>query len=102
MPSIRVVLTLETNIDLEMEQLDVKIIFLYGNLEENIYMEKERMLCKLKKNLYNLKQTPRQWYKKFDSMKSNEYKKLISDYYVFVKRFDDGDLLYYCFMWMTY
>ena len=34
MSSIRVVLGVTASLDLEIEQLDVKIAFLYGNLEE--------------------------------------------------------------------
>ena len=59
--------------DLELEQLDVKIAFLHGNLKETIYMnqpegfeEGENKVCLLKKSLYGLKQRPRMWYQKFD------------------------------------
>ncbi|KAJ4804277.1 reverse transcriptase [Rhynchospora pubera] len=61
--------------DLELEQLDVKTAFLHGDLEEKIYMQqpekyevagKENHVCLLNKSLYGLKQSPRQWYKKFD------------------------------------
>jgi hypothetical protein len=50
--------------DLELEQIDVKIVFLYGELEEEIYMDqpegfivlgKEDLVCKLKRSLYGLK-----------------------------------------------
>ncbi|KAL0444104.1 UNVERIFIED_CONTAM: Retrovirus-related Pol polyprotein from transposon TNT 1-94 [Sesamum latifolium] len=56
--------------------MDVKTMFLHGDLEEQIYMEQpdrftqpgyEHLVCKLKKSLYGLKQSPRQWYKQFDS-----------------------------------
>ena len=50
--------------DLELEQLNVKTAFLYGELEEQSYMEqphgfevdgKEDYVCLLKKSLYGLK-----------------------------------------------
>ena len=74
--SIRVLLALVALHDLELEQLDVKTAFLHGELEEQIYMQqpegfivhgKEDYVCRLKKSLYGLKQSPRQWYKRFDS-----------------------------------
>ncbi|RVW71230.1 Retrovirus-related Pol polyprotein from transposon TNT 1-94 [Vitis vinifera] len=39
MSSIQVVLGLASSMNLEIEQLDVKIVFLHGDLEEEIYME---------------------------------------------------------------
>ncbi|KAG8500760.1 hypothetical protein CXB51_002783 [Gossypium anomalum] len=75
--------------DLELEQLDVKTAFLYGKLEEDIYMQqpesftvskKENYVCLLKKSLYRLKQSPRQWYKRFDSfMASHDFKRTAKD-----------------------
>ena len=72
-----------TQFDLELVQLDVKLAFLHGNLEEEIYMTqldgfkifgKENWVCKLTKSLYGLKQSPRQWYKQFDRfMKRQRY-----------------------------
>nr|GEV47240.1 integrase, catalytic region, zinc finger, CCHC-type, peptidase aspartic, catalytic [Tanacetum cinerariifolium] len=63
--------------DLHLEQLHVKIDFLHGDLDEDIYMtqsegflsarKEENLVCKLKKSLYGLKQTLRQWYLNFDS-----------------------------------
>ena len=62
--------------DLELEQLDVKTAFLHGDLDELIYMKQfaryidtlhPKHIRLLKKSLYRLKQSPRQWYKKFDN-----------------------------------
>ena len=50
--------------DLEIEQLDVKIIFLHGEIDERIYVKQskvlvqegqEKMVCLLMKSLYRLK-----------------------------------------------
>lgn len=70
MSSIRIVLGLTVSLDLEVEHMVVKIAFLRGNLEEEIYMEfkvkwKEDYVYMQKKSLYGLKQARRQWYKKF-------------------------------------
>ena len=57
--------------------MDVKIAFLNGDLEVEIYMEqlegrvvpaKEKKVCKLVKSLYGLKQVPKQWHNKFDNV----------------------------------
>ncbi|KAH9662167.1 hypothetical protein KPL70_024758 [Citrus sinensis] len=73
--SIRILLAMVALLDLELEQMDVKTAFLHGNLEEQILMaqpegfkckDKEDYVCLLHKSLYGLKQSPRQWYIRFD------------------------------------
>ena len=58
-----------------MIQLDVKTAFLYGNLDEEIYMEqpegfvtqgREQEVCRLIKSIYGLKQASRVWNIKFN------------------------------------
>lgn len=56
--------------------MDVTTTFLYGTLDEDIYMKqppgfeelgKENMVCHLQKSIYGLKQSSRQWNKCFDT-----------------------------------
>ena len=67
MTSIRIVLSIAENMNLEIEQLDVKTTFLHGELDEKIYMlqpegfvekGKENLVCQMKEILYGLKQAP--------------------------------------------
>ncbi|KAL2251628.1 UNVERIFIED_CONTAM: Retrovirus-related Pol polyprotein from transposon TNT 1-94 [Sesamum indicum] len=73
--TVRIILALTADYDWELKQMDVKTAFLHGDLDENIYMtqpsgfsdiSKPDYMCLLKKSLYGLKQSPRQWNKKFD------------------------------------
>ncbi|KAG8475436.1 hypothetical protein CXB51_032203 [Gossypium anomalum] len=102
--SIRALLGIVAMHDLELEQLDVKTAFLHGELEEDIYMqqpesftvsEKEDYVCLLKKSLYGLKQSPRQWYKRFDSfMTSHDFKRSSFDSCVYFKKNSNGSFVY--------
>eukprot|EP00253_Pinus_taeda_P002960 PITA_02960 len=74
--SIRLLLSIVAAFDFEVQQMDVKTTFLHGDLEEEIYMKQpegfamkgmKELVCKLKKSLYGLKQSPRMWYQKFDT-----------------------------------
>jgi hypothetical protein len=54
--------------------MDMKNAFLHGDLSKEIYMEQPQgfmqessLVCRLKKYLYGLKQSPRAWYAKMDS-----------------------------------
>jgi hypothetical protein len=71
--TVRLLLALSALEDWEIEALDVKTAFLYGNLDEELYMEQpegfvvkgqERKVYRLKKALYGLKQAAIQWLKK--------------------------------------
>jgi len=66
--SIRMLLVIVAQFDLELEQMDVKTAFLHGELEEKIYIKqpegyivenKENKVSLLKKSLYGLKQSHR-------------------------------------------
>nr|GEY89063.1 retrovirus-related Pol polyprotein from transposon TNT 1-94 [Tanacetum cinerariifolium] len=99
--SIRVILALTTCKDYELEQLDVKTTFLHGNLEEVIYMrqplgyEQGNKVCLLNKSLYGLKQSPRQWYKRFDEyMLSSRFKRSSYDSCVYYRNYAAGEYIY--------
>ena len=102
--SIRILLALVAQFDLELAQLDVKTVILHGDLEEKIYMSqpdsfkvtrKENWACKLKKSLYGLKQSPHQWYKRFDKfMIEHGYTRSQFDNYVYFRKLFNGSFIY--------
>lgn len=62
--SFRVIMALVAQLDLELHQVDVKITFLNGDIEESIHMvqsknfvldDPKKMVCKLRKSIYGLK-----------------------------------------------
>ena len=95
--SIRVLLATVVLLNLKLEKLDVKTA-------EQIYMHQpegfiisgnEDHVCLLKKSLYGLKQSPRQWYKRFDTfMISNGYHRSEYDNCVYHKEVFDGSFIY--------
>ncbi|MDR3548822.1 MAG: reverse transcriptase domain-containing protein [Candidatus Pacebacteria bacterium] len=66
--TLRVMLSIAAARDLELRQLDVPQAFTQAPLDEDVYMEmppgyeQSGMVCHLKKSLYGLKQSPRNWY----------------------------------------
>ncbi|GJT62415.1 ribonuclease H-like domain-containing protein [Tanacetum coccineum] len=74
-------------------QLDVNNAFLYGDLEEVVFMKppegyfpSDNKVCRLKKSLYGLKQAPRQWNAKLTStLIENGFSQSKSDYSLYTK-----------------
>ena len=71
--TVRVLLSLAASKSWILWQMDVKNVFLHGELDRDIYInqpqrftnqEKPDFVCKLKKALYGLNQAPRAWYGK--------------------------------------
>jgi len=72
--SIRALLAIAVQKGMLIHQMDVVTAFLNGKLEQEIYMQQpegyvkpgeEHLVCKLKKSLYGLKQSPRCWNMEF-------------------------------------
>ncbi|RVW75289.1 Retrovirus-related Pol polyprotein from transposon RE1 [Vitis vinifera] len=83
MNTIRILLSLAAHYNWQLLQYDVKNAFLHGDLDEEIYMNiplgfeenTGNKVCKLKKALYRLKQSPRAWFGRFAKvMKESGYK----------------------------
>ena len=98
--SIRILLSLAAAHDWECHHMDVKTAFLNGELEEEIYMEQpkgfikpgeEHLVCKLKKSLYGLKQSPRAWNKKLhEQLNKAGFTRCEADHSVYYSLKDDG------------
>ena len=94
--TVRVLLSLAANLDWPLQQFDVKNAFRHGESFEEVYMdlpprcmipeEHCRKVCRLKKSLYGLKQSPRAWFGRFTkSMRAFGYHQSNSDHTLFLK-----------------
>jgi hypothetical protein len=73
--TLRALLSIVCEQDLELRQVDVTTAFLNGDLDETIYMvqppgfeESGNLVCHLRKSLYGLRQAPRQWHIKLKAV----------------------------------
>ena len=74
--SVRTVVALGAQHQFHLHQMDVSTAFLHGELAEEVYMRqpesyvdpgKEHLVCRLKRSIYSLKQSPRCWNHALDS-----------------------------------
>nr|GFA85578.1 integrase, catalytic region, zinc finger, CCHC-type, peptidase aspartic, catalytic [Tanacetum cinerariifolium] len=100
--AIRIFLTYAAHKNMVVYQMDVKTVFLNGNLREEVYVtqpegfvdqDNPNHVYKLKKALYGLKQAPRAWYDMLSSfLLSQDFSKGSVDPTLFIRR-NGNDLL---------
>ncbi|RVW72360.1 Retrovirus-related Pol polyprotein from transposon TNT 1-94 [Vitis vinifera] len=75
--SVRLLLSMAAMRSWLLYQLDIKMFFLHGDLAEEVYMEQppsfvaqgeSGLVCRLRRSLYGLKQSPRAWFSRFSSV----------------------------------
>jgi transposase InsO family protein len=81
MESMRTILALAAALDLDLGQMDIKGAYLNGDLKEEIYMAQPEgnddgsgRVCRLRKTLYGLKQSGREWNNRFNSFMTDKAK----------------------------
>lgn len=94
--SIRLLLALAVEMNLDIHHLDVQTAFLNGDLQEEIYMQQpegfvcprsENKVYRLRKAVYGLKQASRSWYQKVkDILLSLGYNQCKQEECIFIKR----------------
>jgi hypothetical protein len=100
--TVRTLLAVCADKDLELQQLDVKTAFLNGHLDEEIYMQQaqgyeeggQTVVCKLKRAIYGLRQAPRAWYLRLkEEMEKLGWAVSGADPALFIKR-ENGAVFY--------
>jgi Reverse transcriptase (RNA-dependent DNA polymerase) len=95
MNTVRTLISCAVNFGWDLCQLDVKNVFLRGDLKEEVYMEippnfaNEQLkgkVCRLKRSLYGLKQSSRAWFDRFSmTMKKLGYQQSNIDHTIFIQ-----------------
>jgi hypothetical protein len=100
--AIRIFIAYDCHKRFKVYQMDVKLAFLNGDLNEEVYMKQPEhfqlsdnpdLVCKMKKALYGFKKAPRAWYHRLDTyLKYKGFKRGIVDNNLYIKT-EDNDFL---------
>ena len=103
--SIRTLMQMSAQYDLELHQMDVKTAYLHAPIDCEIYMEQpegfevksntgDKFVCKLNKSLYGLKQSGRNWNKMLhDYLSENGFTQNPADHCVYSKQIENRKVL---------
>ena len=99
--TLRSFLAMAADQDLEIRQVDIKTAFLYGDLDETVYMQHlpgypgpPGTACRLHHSLYGLKQANRQWHLKFkEQLLARGFTPSQADPALFIKTDSQGNVL---------
>ncbi|CAH2086634.1 unnamed protein product [Euphydryas editha] len=102
LPTLRILLAKASKYNLDIQQMDVKSAFLYGNIEE-VFIEKPKgmkedgKVLKLQRSLYGLKKSPRYWNEKFNQFMIKEgFERNKCDYCLYYKK----DMKFYVLLYV--
>ena len=104
---VRCLLSLAVQKDWKFFQMDINNAFLYGDLNEEIYMlpppgyfkEGNNKVLRLKKSFYGLKQAPRQWNQKLsEALFEAKFEQSKNDHSLFIRK--QGDTVLYLLVYV--
>jgi hypothetical protein len=100
MTTVRAIIAMVVAKGWSLHQMDVKNVFLHGDLHEEVYMEQPpgyvdqthpNLVCRLKKSLYGLKQALRAWLEKIgEYLVTSGFQTSDADFSLYVKKTDHG------------
>ena len=103
MTYVRLFISLAATYSWDLHQLDIENAFLHDDLQEEVYMEQPLgfvaqgeigRVCRLRKSLYGLKQSPRVWFGKFSqAIEEFGMQKSKSDHSVFYRNSSSSIIL---------
>ena len=106
MNTVRILLALAAHRGWTLQQYDVKNAFLHDNLTEEIYMAlppgyyslapstPASVVCRIRKSLYGLKQSPRAWFARFTTaMLTRGYRQCNGDHTLFFRHSTSGGVV---------
>jgi len=100
MTTVRAIIAMVATKGWSLHEMDVKNVFLHGDLWEEVYMEQPQgyvdqtrpnLVCRLKKTLYGLKQAPRAWSDKIGQyLVTSGFQTSNANFSLYVKKTDHG------------